>query len=60
MFIPGLGYLPNMSENAADEARLLYVAMTRAIEQLVITYHQQSKFTEKLQAALNKFKLNYQ
>ncbi|HEY9690688.1 MAG TPA: 3'-5' exonuclease [Oculatellaceae cyanobacterium] len=54
VFIPGLGYLPNMSENADDEARLLYVAMTRAIEQLVITYHQQSKFTEKLQLALNQ------
>ena len=34
VFIPGLGYLPNRSGEVADEARLLYVAMTRAIEML--------------------------
>ena len=32
VFIPGLGHLPNPHGEVADEARLLYVAMTRAIE----------------------------
>ena len=32
VFIPGLGHLPNAQGEVADEARLLYVAMTRAIE----------------------------
>lgn len=37
VFIPGLGYLPNRTGDIADEAQLLYVAMTRAIEVLVLT-----------------------
>jgi superfamily I DNA/RNA helicase len=37
VFIPGLGYLPNAQGAIADEARLLYVSMTRAIEVLVLT-----------------------
>jgi hypothetical protein len=31
VFIPGVGYLPNRYNDVVDEARLLYVAMTRAI-----------------------------
>ena len=30
VFIPGLGYLPNAKGEIADEARLLYVAMTQS------------------------------
>ncbi|WP_171973117.1 3'-5' exonuclease, partial [Phormidium tenue] len=37
VFIPGVGYLPNRYNDVADEARLLYVAMTRAIEVLVLS-----------------------
>ncbi len=34
VFIAGVGFMPNRSEAIADEARLLYVAMTRATEYL--------------------------
>lgn len=54
VLIPGVGYLPNPYENSLEEARLLYVAMTRAINQLIMTYHQDSKFAMRLQKALTK------
>jgi len=49
VFIPGLGYLPHAQETPADEARLLYVAMTRAIDQLVLSGHQGSAFVRRLE-----------
>ena len=52
VFIPGLGYLPNAQGEIADEARLLYVAMTRAIEVLVLTGDRRSAFVERLKGAL--------
>ena len=52
VFIPGLGYLPNRAGEVGDEARLLYVAMTRAIEQLVLTGDRRSVFVDRLKAAL--------
>lgn len=52
VFIPGLGYLPNARGEVADEARLLYVAMTRAIEVLVLTGDRRSAFVERLKGAL--------
>ena len=52
VFIPGLGYLPNAQGETADEARLLYVAMTRAIEILVLTGDRRSVFVERLKGAL--------
>ena len=52
VFIPGLGYLPNAQGEIADEARLLYVAMTRAIEMLVLTGDRRSVFVERLKSAL--------
>ncbi|MBR8833183.1 MAG: NERD domain-containing protein [Stigonema ocellatum SAG 48.90 = DSM 106950] len=54
VFIPGLGYLPNQHSTLAMESRLLYVAMTRAISQLVLTCHQNSDFTVKIKSALEK------
>ena len=54
VFIPGLGYLPNRTGTVADEARLLYVAMTRAVEQLVLTGDRSSEFTGRLKGALAK------
>jgi hypothetical protein len=44
--IGGVGFWPYHSE--ADEARLLYVAMTRATHELVITSCKQSVFSERL------------
>ena len=52
VFIPGLGYLPNPKGEIADEARLLYVAMTRAIEMLVLTGDRRSAFVDRLKGAL--------
>ena len=54
VFIPGLGYLPTGKGTIADEARLLYVAMTRAIEVLVLTGDRRSVFVERLKRALGE------
>jgi superfamily I DNA/RNA helicase len=54
VFIPGLGYLPNQHQSVAEEARLLYVAMTRAIEVLVLTCDRRSRFVERIEGALEK------
>ena len=56
VFIPGVGYLPNAQGKTADEARLLYVAMTRAIETLVLTGDRRSIFVERLKGALGRMK----
>ncbi len=52
VLIPGLGEMPKAGEAEADEARLLYVAMTRAIDRLVMTYQEPSDFTRRVQAAI--------
>ncbi len=57
VFIPGVGYLPNQYGTPADEARLLYVAMTRAINQLILTYHWESGFTKRIQTVLESVAL---
>ena len=45
--IGGVGFWPYHSE--ADEAKLLYVAMTRATHELVMTSSRSSKFSERIQ-----------
>lgn len=49
--IPGLGYMPHQHGDPQDEAKLLYVAMTRAMDQLIMTHHRTTLFTERLSAA---------
>ena len=49
--IPGLGYMPNQHRDPRDEAKLLYVAMTRAMEQLIMTHHRNTDFTQRLYQA---------
>ena len=49
-----MGYLPNRHGEVADEARLLYVAMTRAIEVLELTGDRRSGFVERIEGALGK------
>ena len=56
MFIHGVGYLPNRYNDVSDETRLLYVAMTRAMEQLWLTCDRDSAFVERLEGALEKTK----
>jgi superfamily I DNA/RNA helicase len=46
--IAGLGYMPHDSHDLAPEAKLLYVAMTRSTDKLLLTCHQQSDFVRLL------------
>lgn len=48
VLIPCLGEMPKAGEPAQEEARLLYVAMTRAIDRLVMTYREPSDFTRRV------------
>lgn len=54
VFIPELCALPNRHHSEEEEARLLYVAMTRALESLVMTHHRESPFTTRMRATLNQ------
>lgn len=50
--IAGLGAPLKENETPADEARLMYVAMTRATHELVMTYDAVTAYTDKLQKAM--------
>jgi len=50
--IPALGEATMKDEELQDEARLLYVAMTRATQELVMTYGRTSLLGEKMQKAM--------
>ena len=52
----GVGSLGLDEERVEDEAKLLYVAMTRATENLLITSSKSFPFTEKLQKLLKEHK----
>lgn len=54
VFILGLGYLPNQRHTPEEEARLVYVAMTRAVDQLFMSGDCESAFVAKVSAALEK------
>jgi UvrD-like helicase C-terminal domain/Nuclease-related domain/AAA domain len=56
VLIPGIGFMPDQYGHGTpeEEARLLYVAMTRAIEQLIMTCDRSSQFTSRLETALGK------
>lgn len=57
VIMPGLGY-PGKSPTA-EAMRLLYVAMTRSTDRLILSYHQENNLVKKLQTALNNdFSLN--
>ncbi|MCF2152165.1 hypothetical protein IQ276_038415 [Desmonostoc muscorum LEGE 12446] len=45
---------PLVVNQPEEEARLLYVAMTRAIEQLIMSCDRSSEFTSRLETALSK------
>jgi superfamily I DNA/RNA helicase len=53
VIIPGLGQLPRAQQAEAEAARLLYVAMTRATEQLILIHHEESVFTARIRASIN-------
>jgi superfamily I DNA/RNA helicase len=52
VLIPGVGYMPSQSQAIADEARLLYVAMTRATEFLELSCDRDSVFVRRLEKAI--------
>ncbi|PRC93812.1 UvrD-like helicase C-terminal domain [Solimicrobium silvestre] len=53
VYIPAIGAPSKEVEEMQDEARLLYVAMTRATHQLVMTHSDESLLSEKMQKAMN-------
>jgi len=54
VFIPFLESLPHMREDVAGEAKLLYVAMTRAMERLMLSHHGHSVFVAEVREALSQ------
>lgn len=50
VIIPHVGTITLDADNTAREAKLLYVAMTRAIQVLVLTTHKESEFGHRLSA----------
>ena len=48
--IPDLGCMPYAKKTPEEEARLLYVALTRSTESLLMTYHNESQFTKQCEA----------
>lgn len=54
VIIPGLGSLPKDGKDEAEEARLLYVAMTRATERLLLIHHDDSVFSKRIRDAINQ------
>ena len=48
--IPGVGALPLAGEDVKEEARLFYVAATRATERLIVTVSGDGAFGQKLAA----------
>jgi superfamily I DNA/RNA helicase len=52
VFIPGIGFMPNKSQEIADESKLPYVAVTRATEYLELTCDRDSEFVRRLENML--------
>ena len=48
--IPDLGCMPIAQATPEEEARLLYVALTRATDSILVTYHNESAFTKQCEA----------
>jgi len=49
--IPSFGYYPRGESTPAEEAKLLYAAMTRAMECLVMTCHETNEFVSRVKRA---------
>lgn len=52
VLIPGLCQMPATGQDEQDEARLLYVAMTRATERLMMSCTRESLFTQRVRNAI--------
>ncbi len=51
--IPGIGVPAKADDTPQEEARLLYVAMTRATHELAMTYCEENLITEKMKKAMS-------
>jgi len=49
VFLNEICGLPYKNQSPIEEARLMYVAMTRATEHLILTHHGESEFTRRMQ-----------
>ena len=58
VFISGIGYMPYSNQTISDDARLLYVAMTRATEYLELTCHKDTPFVSRLIAVRDRLAVN--
>lgn len=58
--IPGLCQMPASGQDENEEARLLYVAMTRATERLVLTCTRESVFTQRVRHAIRDVEASLQ
>jgi len=54
VIIPYLGQMPKAGEDESYEARLLYVAMTRATERLLLIHHEDSVFSKRIRDSINE------
>ena len=52
--IPGLGQLPLAKHDANEQARVLYVGMTRAMNELVMTADRDSEFASRVGEACGR------
>lgn len=46
--VSGIGVMPGNGEDLVSAAKLLYVAMTRSTEKLLLTSHKETKFSAQL------------
>ncbi|GAA0424854.1 nuclease-related domain-containing DEAD/DEAH box helicase [Cocleimonas flava] len=46
--VSGVGFMPRKNHNKISEAKLLYVALTRSTEKLLVTSHVENEFTKEL------------
>jgi superfamily I DNA/RNA helicase len=49
--VMGVGYMPVDTADEASEAKLLYVALTRSTEKLLVTAHKETHFVAELALA---------
>ena len=54
VIIPGIGQMPRPKDDETAEARLLYVAMTRATERLVLVHYEDSVFSKRIRDSINE------
>lgn len=50
--IPGIGFMPRDPAEASKDARVLYVAMTRSTDRLLMSCHRQSAFAKRIARGL--------